>query len=77
MKRIKPETWEESLAAKREFEIMSKLDHPFIGNLVEVYQSESQKDLNLVLPYYGGGDLFDIMETKKKFPEQQVARIVH
>ena len=40
---------------QREFEIFYSLDHPFVMNPVEVYLSAN--DLNLVVPFYEGGEV--------------------
>ena len=40
---------------QREFDILCSLDHPFVMNPVEVYLSAN--DLNLVVPFYEGGEV--------------------
>ena len=39
-----------------EYDILCKIDHPFIMNLAEVYFD--QKSLHLIVPLYEGGELF-------------------
>lgn len=42
---------------QREFDILCQLDHPFVMNPVEVYFSPIEQVLNLVVPFYQGGEL--------------------
>jgi serine/threonine protein kinase len=42
---------------QREFDILCKLDHPFLMNPLEVYFSPVEQVLNLVVPFYQGGEL--------------------
>ena len=42
---------------QREFDILCTLDHPFVMNPVEVYFSPVEQVLNLVVPFYEGGEV--------------------
>lgn len=46
---------------QREFDILKMLDHPFTMNLVEVYYSERDHKLQLILPLYEGGDVYSLI----------------
>ena len=37
---------------QREFDILCKLDHPFVMNMIEVYFSSIEQALHLVVPLY-------------------------
>jgi len=64
-KALAEEGMEEQL--KREIAIMRKLDHPHVTRLYEVYQTN--KNVFLVLELVTGGELFDKIVEKKRFPE--------
>eukprot|EP00667_Euglena_gracilis_P006966 EG_transcript_7029 len=64
-KALLEEGMEEQL--KREIAIMRKLDHPNITRLYEVYQTN--KHVYLILELVTGGELFDKIVEKKRFPE--------
>ena len=42
---------------QREFDILCNLDHPFVMNPIEVYFSSMDQALNLVVPFYEGGEV--------------------
>ena len=46
---------------QREYDILTKLDHPFTINIMEVYCSKNKNELQLVLPYYEGGDIYSLI----------------
>ena len=46
---------------------MTKMDHPMVMKLVEVYFD--QDSINLVLPFYDGGELFTQVEKTKGLTE--------
>jgi serine/threonine protein kinase len=62
---------EELELLQREVHIMSKLDHPRIVRLVDVF--EDQVDLLLVLELAKGGELFDRIIERGSFSEKQAA----
>lgn len=64
-KALLEEGMEEQL--KREIAIMRKLDHPNITRLFEVFQTS--KHVYLILELVTGGELFDKIVEKKRFPE--------
>lgn len=46
---------------QREYDILTKLDHPFTMNIMEAYFSKTKNELQLVMPYYEGGDLYSLI----------------
>ncbi len=46
---------------QREFDILKSLDHPFTMNLVEVYYSQREQKLQLILPLFEGGDVYSLI----------------
>lgn len=67
-------TAEEMQAFKEEIEILSKLDHPNILKLYEVYTDE--KRYYIVTELCKGGELFDEIIKKGIFSEKEAASIV-
>ena len=63
---------------QREYDILTKLDHPFTINIVEVYSNKSKNELQLILPYYEGGDVYSLIQSKGNqcIPEADVARFI-
>lgn len=59
---------------EREIDIMKKLQHPNIIQLMEVV--DTPDTLYLVLEYAGGGELFDAIVNKGQYSEQDAAKIV-
>ena len=62
---------------QREFDILCKLDHPFVMNPVEVYFNPMEQVLNLVVPFYQGGELQDQMDDRERLSEQDSANIIY
>ena len=59
----------------KEINALKKLDHPNILKIFEVYNSEDA--FYLITEYCKGGDLFNIIEQKKKLTELQCAYIMY
>jgi len=55
-----------------ELETYLTMDHPHIARLLDVY--ESQDHLHLVMECMEGGDLFDRIDRKKKFSEEEASK---
>ena len=49
---------------QREYDILKKLDHPFTINMVEVYCDKKKNELQLILPFYEGGDVYSLIQSK-------------
>lgn len=49
-------------AIKREIDLLAKLDHPYIVNLVHYY--ESPEELHILMGAVYGGELFDVIHTE-------------
>jgi len=60
-----------ALSLQREIEIMRRLDHPRITKLYDVFENETY--IHLVLEYLGGGELFQLLQTKGIYSEQDAA----
>lgn len=63
---------------QREYDILKKLDHPFTMNMVEVYCDKKKNELQLILPFYEGGDVYSLIQSKGNqcIPEADVARFI-
>ena len=59
----------------KEIEALKKLDHPNILKIFEVYNTEDA--FYLITEYCEGGELFNIIEQKKKLTELQCAYIMY
>lgn len=59
---------------RAEIEIMKRLDHPSIIKLREVFESPSK--LYLVMELGAGGELFDRIQSEKKYCEKDAAKIL-
>ena len=59
---------------RREFEIMSILDHPNIVRLYEIYEDEQY--VHLVMQYCAGGDVAERIIDNGKFSELEAAHIM-
>jgi len=59
---------------EREIDIMKKLQHPNIIQLIEVI--DTPETLYLVIEYAGGGELFDAIVNKGSYSETEAAKIV-
>jgi len=57
-----------------EMEILSKLDHPGIVKLFEVYQEPDK--LIFIMELFTGSELYTLLTGKKKMPEKDVANII-
>mmetsp|Transcript_56600 Transcript_56600/g.106654 ORF Transcript_56600/g.106654 Transcript_56600/m.106654 type:complete len:526 (+) Transcript_56600:112-1689(+) len=55
-----------------ECEILLSMDHPHIVRLVDVYETGTH--LSLVMECMDGGELFERIKTKKRFPENEAAQ---
>lgn len=53
--------------AKREYNILKQLDHPYIMRLVDVYKDENY--YNFVTEFCEGKELFDEIKIQKRMPE--------
>ena len=62
---------------QREFDILFSLDHPFVMNPVEVYFSPIEQVLNLVVPFYEGGELANQIEEAGVIDEADCANIIY
>ena len=58
----------------REYQIMSKLDHPNILNIREIWEWENM--LFIVTDYCQGGDLFGFMLERNQLTENEVRVII-
>jgi len=67
-------TAEEEKAFKDEIEILSKLDHPNILKLYEIYTDE--KRYYIVTELCKGGELFDEIIKKGIYSEKEAAKII-
>lgn len=59
---------------EREIDIMKKLNHPNIIQLMEVI--DTPDTLYLIIEYAGGGELFDAIVNKGQYSENDAAKIV-
>jgi len=57
-----------------ECNIMIKLDHPNIVNIIEIW--EWDKLLFLVMDFYEGGELFDYLHKRGYFEEFEVFKVI-
>jgi calcium-dependent protein kinase len=57
-----------------ECNIMIKLDHPNIVNIIEIW--EWDKLLFLVMDFYEGGELFDYLKSREYFEEFEVFKVI-
>lgn len=77
MKRINLESgYEEFL--QREYDILRKMDHPFITTIVEAYYNEQEQVLSMIYPFYEGGEVTNIIDIEDRIPsERNVARTIY
>ena len=59
-----------------EFDILRRIDHPFLLDLVEVYYSKQTQALHLILPLYTGGEVYTRIIEKQLIPEKECAVII-
>lgn len=57
-----------------EVEVFLSMDHPHIGRLNDVY--ESNEHMDLVMECMEGGELFDRVQELKRFPQLETAELV-
>jgi len=60
------------LELQREVEIHKSLEHPHIVRFEHIY--ESPEDVRLVMEHMEGGELFDVLDERGQFTEEQVAQ---
>eukprot|EP00929_Paragymnodinium_shiwhaense_P062038 TRINITY_DN30979_c0_g1_i1.p1 TRINITY_DN30979_c0_g1~~TRINITY_DN30979_c0_g1_i1.p1 ORF type:complete len:597 (-),score=168.36 TRINITY_DN30979_c0_g1_i1:218-1957(-) len=60
---------------KNEVEIYLTLDHPHVARLEMVFESED--DVNLVMQYMSGGELYDRLSARKQYSEQVASSTTH
>ena len=53
--------------AKKEYNILKQLDHPYIMRLVDVYKDDDY--YNFVTEFCEGKELFDEIKIQKRMPE--------
>lgn len=61
---------------QREYDILCKLDHPFVMNMIEVYFSTMKQELHLVVPLYEGGEVQTQIEQRGCLSEIDSANIL-
>ena len=59
------------LSLQKEIDIMRRMDHPRIIKLYEVYENEAF--IHLILEYLGGGELFQLLQTRGIYCEEDAA----
>jgi calcium-dependent protein kinase len=76
MKIIKKESCDESYLKSlgKEINIMRQLDHPHIIKLYEIYQDTSS--IYMITEFLGGGELFDVLATKRFLNESTAAKLI-
>lgn len=57
-----------------EIKVLKEVDHPNVINIVEYY--ESLNSLYIVTEYLDGGELFDKIEEKSAFNENEARKIM-
>ena len=60
----------QAITEKQVLEDLSARPHPFVVSLRYAFQDVSH--LYLIMDYVGGGDLFSLLESKTRFPEEWV-----
>ena len=60
---------------KRELQYLKILDHPNIVKIYEVF--EDSKNASIVMDFFSGGELFDRLEKKGKYPEPEAAVLMY
>ena len=63
------------LILKRELQYLKVLDHPNVVKIYEVF--EDSKNVSIVMDYFSGGELFDRLEKKGRFPEPEAAVLMY
>ena len=62
---------------QREYDILCKLDHPMVMNIVEAYFSPLEQALHLIVPLYEGGEVQEQIEQKQFINEADTSRTIH
>ena len=75
LKIIKKDPKLDTRKIENEIKILRKLDHPFILKIVEF--TLLLNNYYIVTEYYPGGELFDIIEQKKRFTERETSYIIY
>ena len=61
---------------QREYDILCKLDHPMVMNIVEAYFSPMEQALHLIVPLYEGGEVQESIEAKGYIDEAETSRTI-
>ena len=75
LKIIKKDPKLDTRKIENEIKILRKLDHPFILKIIEF--TLLLNNYYIVTEYYPGGELFDIIEQKKRFTERETSYIIY
>ncbi|XP_065572348.1 uncharacterized protein LOC136034829 isoform X2 [Artemia franciscana] len=73
IKKAKIETDADLIRIKREIQIMSSVQHPYIIHIYEVF--ENREKIVLVMEYAAGGELYDYLSESKVLSEEEARRI--
>lgn len=60
---------------QRELLYLKTADHPNVIRLCEVF--EDKRNVNIVMDYLSGGELYDRLEQKQRFPEREAATVMY
>lgn len=73
IKKSKIETEQDSLRIRREIQIMSSIQHPYIIHIYEVFENKDK--IVLVMQYASGGELYDYVSEHKELSSEEARRI--
>lgn len=73
IKKSKIETEQDSLRIRREIQIMSSIQHPYIIHIYEVFENKDK--IVLVMQYASGGELYDYVSERKELSSEEARRI--
>lgn len=73
IKKSKIETEQDSLRIRREIQIMSSIQHPYIIHIYEVFENKDK--IVLVMQYASGGELYDYVSERKELTSEEARRI--
>ncbi|KAM7295145.1 protein app1 [Ixodes scapularis] len=73
IKKSKIETEQDSLRIRREIQIMSSIQHPYIIHIYEVFENKDK--IVLVMQYASGGELYDYVSERKELSSDEARRI--
>ncbi|CAN8001953.1 unnamed protein product [Ixodes hexagonus] len=73
IKKSKIETEQDSLRIRREIQIMSSIQHPYIIHIYEVFENKDK--IVLVMQYASGGELYDYVSERKELTSDEARRI--